>query len=150
MMYINNILVVLHSLRVRCGAMRFSPPGTPATIWPTEPAPEMDDDECGAIGGMAGRGHRSTRRKPGPVPLCPPQIQYDLTWARTRAVVVISRRLTRELRHGLDIPLINASKNCWIHEKEKLCSCRRANNLPTSRMLQLQKTNSVAFSPQAN
>jgi hypothetical protein len=31
-----------------------------------------DDDECGATGGMLGRGNRSTRRKPAPVPLCPP------------------------------------------------------------------------------
>jgi hypothetical protein len=38
-----------------------------------------DDDECGAVGGMRiGRGNRSTRRKPAPVPLCPPQIPHDL------------------------------------------------------------------------
>jgi hypothetical protein len=28
-----------------------------------------DDDECEAVGGMIGRGNRSTRRKPTP---CPP------------------------------------------------------------------------------
>jgi hypothetical protein len=39
------------------------------------------DDECGAIGGMFGRGNWSTRRKPAPVPHCPPQIPHDLTWA---------------------------------------------------------------------
>jgi hypothetical protein len=27
-----------------------------------------DDDECGVIGGMSGRGNPSTRRKPAPVP----------------------------------------------------------------------------------
>jgi hypothetical protein len=46
--------------------------------------PQMidDDDDCGAIGGMRiGSGNRSTRRKPVPVPLCPPQIPYDLTSA---------------------------------------------------------------------
>jgi hypothetical protein len=33
------------------------------------------EDNCGAIGGMKiGRGNRSTRRKPAPAPLCPPQI----------------------------------------------------------------------------
>jgi hypothetical protein len=33
-------------------------------------------DDCGAIGGMKiGRGNRSTRRKPAPAPLCPPQTQ---------------------------------------------------------------------------
>jgi hypothetical protein len=39
----------------------------------------MDDDECGEVGGMIG--NQSTRRKPTPVPLCPPQIPHDLTWA---------------------------------------------------------------------
>jgi hypothetical protein len=39
-----------------------------------------DDDEYGAVGGMRiGRGNRSTRRKPNPVPLCPPEISHDLT-----------------------------------------------------------------------
>jgi hypothetical protein len=41
-----------------------------------------------------GRGNRSTWRKLAPVPLCPPQIPHDLTWARTRASAVGSRRLT--------------------------------------------------------
>jgi hypothetical protein len=54
-----------------------------------------DDDECGAVGGMrTGRGNRSTRRKPAPVPLCPPQVPHILTWARTLAATVGSRRLT--------------------------------------------------------
>jgi hypothetical protein len=48
-----------------------------------------DDGECGAVGGMRlGRGNRSTRRKPAPVPLCPLQIRHDLTWARIRAAAV--------------------------------------------------------------
>jgi hypothetical protein len=39
----------------------------------------IDDDDYGAIGGMSiGRGNRSTRRKPAPMPLCPPQIPHDL------------------------------------------------------------------------
>jgi hypothetical protein len=39
----------------------------------------MIDDDYGALGGMRiGRGNRSTRRKPAPVPLCPPQIPHDL------------------------------------------------------------------------
>jgi hypothetical protein len=36
------------------------------------------DGDCGAVGGMLGRGSRSTRRKPTPVPFCPPQIPHDL------------------------------------------------------------------------
>jgi hypothetical protein len=55
----------------------------------------IDDDECGAVGGMRiGRGNPSSRRKPAPVPLCSPQIPHDLTRARTRAAAVVSRRLT--------------------------------------------------------
>jgi hypothetical protein len=43
----------------------------------------IDDDDYGAVGGMrVGRGNRSTRRKPAPVPLWPPQIPHDLTWDR--------------------------------------------------------------------
>jgi hypothetical protein len=55
----------------------------------------VDDDECGAVGGMRiGRGNRSIRRKPVPVPLCPPQNPHNLIWARTRAAAVGSGRLT--------------------------------------------------------
>jgi hypothetical protein len=65
-----------------------------ATVWPIVPAPD-DDDDCGAIGGMRiGRGNRSTRRKPAPVPLCPPQTPHDLTQAGSRAAAVGRRPLT--------------------------------------------------------
>jgi hypothetical protein len=44
----------------------------------------IDEGDCEAIGGMKiGRGNRSTRRKPAPAPLCPPQIPHDKTRART-------------------------------------------------------------------
>jgi hypothetical protein len=50
---------------------------------------------CGAIGGMnIGRGNRSTRRKPSPAPLCPPQISLDQTQDRTRAAELGSQQLT--------------------------------------------------------
>jgi hypothetical protein len=54
----------------------------------------MDDVGCGAVGGMLGRGNPSTRRKPAPVPLCPPQISHDLNRARTWAIAVGIQRLT--------------------------------------------------------
>jgi hypothetical protein len=55
----------------------------------------IHDDDVGAIGGMKiGRGNRSTRRKPAPVPLGQPQIPHDRTQARTRAAEVGRRRLT--------------------------------------------------------
>jgi hypothetical protein len=54
----------------------------------------IHDCECGAVGGVrVGRGNRSTARKSAPVPLCPPQIPHDLTWARTRVAAVGSWRL---------------------------------------------------------
>jgi hypothetical protein len=53
----------------------------------------------GEIGGMIGRGNRSTRRKPAPVLLCPPQTPHAAR-TRTRAAAVGSQRLTAELRHG--------------------------------------------------
>jgi hypothetical protein len=43
--------------------------------------PQMIDyDEYGAVGGIKiGKGNRCTRRKPAPVPLCPPQLPHDLS-----------------------------------------------------------------------
>jgi hypothetical protein len=64
------------------------PLGTSATEWPIVPAPGDCDD------GEFGRGNRSTRRKPAPAPLCPPQIPLDQTRDRTRTAAVGSQRLT--------------------------------------------------------
>jgi hypothetical protein len=64
-------------------------------FWPIVQPQMIDDGDCGANGGMKiGRGNRSTRRKPAPAPLCPPQIPLDQTWARTRAAAVGNQRLT--------------------------------------------------------
>jgi hypothetical protein len=52
------------------------------------------DCENGEFGGMNGRGNRSTRRKPAPTPLCPPQISLDQHRDWTRAAAVGSQRLT--------------------------------------------------------
>jgi hypothetical protein len=43
---------------------------------------------------LTGKADVLGERKPAPVPLCPPQIPHDLTWAQTRAAAVGSRRLT--------------------------------------------------------
>jgi hypothetical protein len=62
--------------------VRLSPLVTEGTVWPIVPAPydhDDDDDICRVIGGMIiGKGNQSTRKKPAPVPLCPPQITHDL------------------------------------------------------------------------
>jgi hypothetical protein len=55
----------------------------------------IGEGDCGAIGGIKiGRGNRSTRRKPAPVPLYPSQIPLDQTRDRTRAAAMGSQRLT--------------------------------------------------------
>jgi hypothetical protein len=67
---------------------KLDPLGTSATEWPIVSAPgDYDDGESGGM--KIGRGNRSTRRKPAPAPLCPPQILLDQTRARTRAVFVL-------------------------------------------------------------
>jgi hypothetical protein len=54
------------------GGIQLGPLGTKATNRPTMAAPgDYDDGENGGM--MIGRGNRSTRRKPAPVPLSPPQ-----------------------------------------------------------------------------
>jgi hypothetical protein len=52
------------------------PLGTAATNRPIVPAP--GDYDAGETGGMIGKGNRNTRRKPAPVPLCPPQTPHAL------------------------------------------------------------------------
>jgi hypothetical protein len=64
---------------VSLGGVSLSPLGTSATVGLLYQPRMLDDDDYGAVGGMRiGRGNRSTRRKPAPVPLCPPQIPHDL------------------------------------------------------------------------
>jgi hypothetical protein len=57
-----------------------------------------DDDECGAVCGLRiGKGNLSTRRKPAPVPFCPPQIPHDMTWAQTWAAAVMPEKTSLHL-----------------------------------------------------
>jgi hypothetical protein len=79
------------------GGWNQGPLDTAATYWPIVSA--SGDYDNGEIGGMVGRGNRSTRRKPAPVPLCSPQIPHAVR-TRTRAAAVGSQHLTAELRHG--------------------------------------------------
>jgi hypothetical protein len=52
-------------------------------------------DVYGAFSGTkTGGGNRSTRRKPAPMPLCPPRIPPGLTWDRSPVAAVGSRRQT--------------------------------------------------------
>jgi hypothetical protein len=59
------------------GGVQLSPLGTAATNRPVVPAPgDYDDGEVGGM--MIGKGKLSTRRKPAPVQLCPPQTPHAL------------------------------------------------------------------------
>jgi hypothetical protein len=74
------------------GGVQLGPLGTAATDRSIVPTLGIYDD--GEIGGMMiGKGNRSTRRKPAPLPLCPPQTPHAArTW--TQAAAVGSQRLT--------------------------------------------------------
>jgi hypothetical protein len=86
---------------VSWGGVRLSPLGTSATNWPIVPARMIDDDECGAVGGInVGRRSRNSWKQPAPVSLCPPQIPHHLTRARTLAA-----DYPPKLLHGLYIKL---------------------------------------------
>jgi hypothetical protein len=57
------------------GGVQLGPLDTAATNRPIAPAQgDYDDGETGGM--MFGRGHRSTRRKPAPMLLCPPQTPH--------------------------------------------------------------------------
>jgi hypothetical protein len=88
-------IISLSFFLVSLGRVKLSPLGTSATVGLLYQPRMIDDDDYGAVGGMMiGRGNRSTRRKPAPVLICPPQIPHDLTWDRIRADAVESQRLT--------------------------------------------------------
>jgi hypothetical protein len=71
--------------------VRLSPLGTAGHCL----AQIVDNYNCGAIGGMRiGKGNRNARRKPAPVPHCPPQFSCNVIRARTRAAAVGSPELT--------------------------------------------------------
>jgi hypothetical protein len=63
-------------LLILLSGMRLSPLSTvDATVLMYQPH-MIDDGDCGAVGRIKiGRGNRSTRRKPAPLPRCPPQIR---------------------------------------------------------------------------
>jgi hypothetical protein len=59
------------------GGVQLGPLGTTATNKPIVPA-SGDYDGTEIVGMMIGRGNRCTRRKPAPMPLCPPQTPHAL------------------------------------------------------------------------
>jgi hypothetical protein len=90
----------------------------------------IDDGDGGAVGGMKiVRGNSSTRRKPAALPLYPLHILY-LTWDRTLAIAVGSRRLTAwaMARPVSSICLLGLMGTAW----EPLKPERRQNLFPSS------------------
>jgi hypothetical protein len=81
--------IVLFFNWYRGGGVQLAPLNTAATNRPILSAP--GDYDNGEIGGMIGRGNRSTRRKPAPVPLCPPQTPHA---ARKRTLAAAVRSCT--------------------------------------------------------
>jgi hypothetical protein len=63
------------------------------------------------------QGKPNYSEKPFPVPLCPPQIPHDLTWARIRAVAVGSRRLTA---WAMALPVFRKSWCIYVKLEGKL------------------------------
>jgi hypothetical protein len=83
----------LKKIRIVGLESKLGPLDTSAIYWPIVPAPgDCEDGEFGVM--KIGRGNQSTRRKPAPAPLCPPQIPLDQTRARTRATAVGNQQLT--------------------------------------------------------
>jgi hypothetical protein len=72
------------------GGVQLGPLGTAAT---NRLIVTAQGDYEGKFGGMIGKGNRSTRRKPAPVPVCPPQTPHAAR-TRTRAAAVGSQRPT--------------------------------------------------------
>jgi hypothetical protein len=88
----------------------------------------MIDDECGTVSEMRIiRGNRSTRRKPAPVSLLPPQIPHVLTWARTRAAAVDSRRLIASAvarpTFGINNVFLSPSRTKAVVKSETVMYC---------------------------
>jgi hypothetical protein len=92
--------------RLSCPARRYTSsfPSTLVIYWSCQ-YQDYTASECGAVSGMIiDRGNRSTRRKPAPMPICPPQIPPALTRDRTRVTVLGSRQLTVTIPTELAIP----------------------------------------------
>jgi hypothetical protein len=67
-----------HPTIIIVSGVRLSPLGTATTTGLLNQPQIIDEGDCGEICGIKiGRGNRNTRRKPGPAPICPPQIPHD-------------------------------------------------------------------------
>jgi hypothetical protein len=94
-------------------------------------------DEYGPFGGMKiGRGNQSTRRKPAPAPLCPPQIPHDLAWTTAMG----SRRLTATAMARTSL----STKLSWLRISFP-SSFMRTNMLPIESCIPFYQGPSILF-----
>jgi hypothetical protein len=132
---VSHLWVLFNILGVRYSQLFFllyftgvglSPLGTAATTGLLHQPQMIYYGDYEAVGGVKiCRGNRSTRRKPAPATICPPQIPHDLTRARIRASAVGSQRLsygTSQIRSN-----IVAS-----HRLGEMKSSARGNHVPFS------------------
>jgi hypothetical protein len=97
-LFIIIIIIISHGVR-----LIVSPLGTAATTGLLY-QPQMIGNVCGAVGGMMiGRGNRSTRRKPAPKPLRPPQIPGSNPGCRG------GKPATNSLSYGTDFCTLTSS-----------------------------------------
>jgi hypothetical protein len=104
------------------------------------PIVPASDDKCGAVGGMLGRGNRSTRRKPAQAPLCPPQIPLWPDPGSNHGATVGSQRLiawaTARPNRYISTTYWNMLSRNSVNNSVLLCSltCRwQQNQRPFSR-----------------
>jgi hypothetical protein len=117
------------------------PLGTSATNWPIVLA--TSDYEDGKFGGMMidKKKNRSTRRKPAPVPFCPPQISHELTGREPGQPRWEASELSLELWLGQQTNfLFNHLKVVTCSSQRKLVDFQRITprNMTVYRTLQLR------------
>jgi hypothetical protein len=105
---------------VSWGGVRLCPIGTSTTNWPIVPAPDVRW-MWSSQWNQNWQGKQKYSEKPTPVPLYQPQIPRDLTWARTRAAAVGSRRLTAwAMARPLAVCVyMNNRSVVWEYERER-------------------------------
>jgi hypothetical protein len=110
--------------------------GTSATVWPIVTA----SDDCEVVGGMIGRGNRSTPRKFAPVSPFPLQIPHYMFWARIRASAMGCRRLTawatpqpKHVQTGLGVRPTSRPSGCGFFPVITPWPVVRDRTIPTER-----------------
>jgi hypothetical protein len=113
------------------------PLDTAATSRPI--VPTLADYDGGEIGGMIGRENQSTRRKPVPVPLCPPQNPHALPGREPEPPRWEASDYPLELWHGLRFYfVIGQLTNHMIHPSIYSCCSLLKHRASEKRFVSLQ------------